>query len=54
MATLPVLRAEADSPQMVEAVDAFDLVFFIVIISAFLPGATVKTAARWLKINEEA
>jgi cell volume regulation protein A len=48
MATLPVLAAEGQTVQMAEALDVFDLVFFVVLVSALLPGATVQRAARWL------
>jgi cell volume regulation protein A len=51
MATVPVLQAEGRTLEMVEALDVFDLVFFIVIISSFVPGATVKPVARWLGID---
>jgi cell volume regulation protein A len=51
MATVPILRAEGQSAEMVEALDVFDVVFFIVIISSFVPGATVKPVARWLGMN---
>jgi cell volume regulation protein A len=54
MATVPVLRAEGRSFEMVEALDVFDLVFFIVIISSIVPGAIVKPVARWLGIDAEA
>jgi cell volume regulation protein A len=53
MATLPVLRAEGRSMQMLEALDAFDLVFFIVLVSAFIPGATVHRVAHWLRVDEK-
>jgi cell volume regulation protein A len=53
MATVPILRAEERSPQLTSAFNVFDLVFFIVIISSFLPGATVIPVARWLGINED-
>jgi cell volume regulation protein A len=52
MATLPVLRAEGRTLEMIEALDVFDLVFFIVIISSLVPGAVVKPAARWLGIDD--
>jgi cell volume regulation protein A len=48
MATLPVLAAEGQAFQTVEALDVFDIVFFVVIVSALVPGATVHRAARWL------
>jgi cell volume regulation protein A len=53
MATVPVLRAEGHSLEMVEALDVFDLVFFIVIVSSIVPGAVVKPVARWLGIHAE-
>jgi cell volume regulation protein A len=53
MATVPVLRAEGRTLEMVEALDVFDLVFFIVIISSIVPGAMIKPVARWLGINSE-
>jgi cell volume regulation protein A len=53
MATVPVLRAEGRSLEMAEALDVFDLVFFIVIISSFVPGAVVRPVARWLGIEAE-
>jgi cell volume regulation protein A len=51
MATVPVLRAEGRTLEMSEALDVFDLVFFIVIVSSLVPGAVVKPAARWLGID---
>jgi NhaP-type Na+/H+ and K+/H+ antiporter len=51
MATVPVLQAHGKTQEMVEALDVFDLVFFIVIISSFIPGAVVKPVARWLGIE---
>jgi cell volume regulation protein A len=51
MATVPVLQAHDKTQEMVEALDVFDLVFFIVIISSFVPGAVVKPVARWLGID---
>lgn len=48
LATMPVLRAEGKAAIMLEALDVFDIVFFVVVVSAFLPGATVQHAARWL------
>jgi cell volume regulation protein A len=53
LATLPVLRAEGAAPILVEALDVFDLVFFVVVVSAFIPGATVQPLARWLKLDEK-
>jgi NhaP-type Na+/H+ and K+/H+ antiporter len=52
MATLPVLAADAQSVQAAEALDAFDIVFFVVIVSAIFPGATVPRAARWLEARD--
>jgi cell volume regulation protein A len=54
LATLPVLRAESASPHLAEALDVFDLVFFVVVVSAFVPGATVQPLARLLKLDETA
>jgi cell volume regulation protein A len=48
MATLPVLSAHGESAQTVEALDVFDIVFFVVLVSAIIPGATVARAARRL------
>jgi potassium/hydrogen antiporter len=53
MATVPILRAEEKSPQLASAFNVFDLVFFIVIISSFVPGATVIPVARWLGIDAD-
>jgi NhaP-type Na+/H+ or K+/H+ antiporter len=36
---------------MADMLNVFDLVFFIVIISSFVPGATVTCVARWLGID---
>jgi cell volume regulation protein A len=51
MATVPILRAEIQTGQMVGLLDVFDLVFFIVIISSFIPGATVSFVARSLGLD---
>ena len=48
MATLPVISAYGESTQTTEALCAFDIVFFVVLVSAIIPGATVQWAARWL------
>jgi cell volume regulation protein A len=48
MATLPVLAVKGQSAQTTEALCVFDIVFFVVIVSALIPGATVQRAARWL------
>jgi cell volume regulation protein A len=48
MATLPVLASHGESRQTAEALDVFDIVFFVVLVSALIPGATVQRAARWL------
>lgn len=48
MATLPVLASHGETVQTVEALDVFDIVFFVVLVSALVPGATVHRAARWL------
>ena len=46
MATVPILRAEIQTGQMVSLQGVFDLVFFIVIISSFIPKATVSLIDR--------
>lgn len=51
LATVPVLRAEGHSYRVGEALDVFDIVFFVVVVSAFVPGATVQYAARWLGLD---
>jgi potassium/hydrogen antiporter len=52
MATLPVIAAEGESLQTVEALDVFDIVFFVVLVSAIIPGATAHRAAKWLEHEE--
>jgi hypothetical protein len=51
MAAVPILRAEIQSGQMVGLLNVFDLVFFIAIISSFIPGATVAFVARALGLD---
>jgi cell volume regulation protein A len=51
LATVPVLRAQGQSLAMVEALDVFDIVFFVVVLSSLAPGATVTHAARWLGLD---
>ncbi len=51
LATVPVLRSAGQPAHLVEALDVFDLVFFVVVVSSLVPGATVPIAARWLGIN---
>ncbi|MGE3315076.1 MAG: potassium/proton antiporter [Planctomycetaceae bacterium] len=51
MATVPVLRAETCAPHMVEALDVFDLVFFVVVIGSIVPGSMVQRAAKWLGLE---
>ena len=53
LATVPVLRAEGQTELVAEALDAFDLVFFVVVVSAIVPGATVQHLARWLRLDGE-
>jgi cell volume regulation protein A len=48
MATLPVLASNGETRQTAEALDVFDIVFFVVLVSAIIPGATVQRAAKWL------
>lgn len=54
MATVPVLRAETCAPHMVEALDVFDLVFFVVAIGSIIPGAFVQRSAGWLGLESRA
>lgn len=51
LATVPVLRAEGQSYRIADALDVFDIVFFVVVVSAFVPGATVQFAARCLRLD---
>ncbi len=48
LATFPVL-AGAPGAQRV-----FDIVFFVVVVNAILPGGTVKHVTRWLGLGEKA
>ncbi|WP_164102830.1 potassium/proton antiporter [Candidatus Laterigemmans baculatus] len=51
LATVPVLRANGQSARMTEALDVFDIVFFVVVVSALIPGATVPFVARLLRLD---
>jgi cell volume regulation protein A len=52
MATVPVLEAEGQTAKMVEALDVFDIVFFVVAIGALVPGASVLRMGRWLGLDK--
>jgi cell volume regulation protein A len=54
LATVPVLRSGGQAAHIAEALDVFDLVFFVVVVSALVPGATVQHVARWLRLDAEA
>lgn len=45
LATFPILAGAPGAERM------FDVVFFIVVVSALLPGMTVSWTARWLKLE---
>jgi NhaP-type Na+/H+ and K+/H+ antiporter len=45
LATYPALRGVPAGDQ------GFHLVFFVVLVNAFIPGATVAWAARWLGLS---
>lgn len=47
LATFPVLRGAPG------ALEVFNVVFFVVLVNALLPGATVRRVARWLKLERE-
>jgi cell volume regulation protein A len=51
LATVPVLRAQGQSQLVAETLDVFDIVFFVVVVSALVPGATVVHVARWLRLD---
>jgi cell volume regulation protein A len=51
LATVPVLSAAGESPAMRNALDVFDLVFFVVLVGAILPGATVRWLTHWLHLD---
>jgi cell volume regulation protein A len=47
IATIPVLSARrAESSLAAEALDVFDIVFFVVVIGSILPGATIRKFSR--------
>src|SRR5690606_41710570 len=45
LSTFPVLRGAPG------ATDVFNIIFFVVIVSAITPGATVRIVARWLGLE---
>jgi cell volume regulation protein A len=45
LATFPVLAEVQDGKQL------FHLVFFIVVVSSFIPGATLRPVTRWMKMD---
>jgi cell volume regulation protein A len=51
MATVPVLCAAGRSALVQEALDVFDLVFFIVVVGSIVPGATVRWLTRKLGVE---
>lgn len=53
LATMPVLQSPGQSPAMRDTLNAFDLVFFVVVVSAIIPGATVRWATRALGLADE-
>jgi cell volume regulation protein A len=48
LATIPVMAGAPSSREL------FDVVFFIVVVGAFVPGATVTRMARWLGVESHA
>jgi cell volume regulation protein A len=46
LATVPVLAGAPGAGRI------FDIVFFIVVVNAFLPGSTVRSLARWTGLEE--
>jgi cell volume regulation protein A len=47
LATFPVLRGAPG------ALEVFNVVFFVVLVNALLPGATVRRVARWLNLERD-
>jgi potassium/hydrogen antiporter len=54
LATVPVLNAQGKSLAMQDALNIFDLVFFVVLVGAILPGATVRWLTRKLHLDAPA
>jgi potassium/hydrogen antiporter len=52
LATVPVLTAEHASPALRNALDTFDLVFFVVVVGSIFPGTVVRWASGWLGLHE--
>lgn len=46
LATYPVLSGVAEASRV------FDIVFFIVVVNALVPGATIRRVTRWLGLDE--
>lgn len=51
LATVPVLSAGGESAAMQDALNVFDQVFFVVLVGAILPGATVRPLVKWLRLD---
>jgi len=45
LATYPVLSGVAQADRV------FDIVFFVVVVNALVPGATIRKVTRWLKVD---
>lgn len=53
IATVPVLAAsQADVPQG-QAIQLFNIVFFVVVVGSFIPGSTIRWVIRWLRLARE-
>ena len=52
LATVAVLAAPGQGQAMQEVLNAFDLVFFVVVVGAIIPGATVRWVIRVLKVDD--
>ncbi|MGH7786037.1 MAG: potassium/proton antiporter [Candidatus Binatia bacterium] len=51
LATVPVLNADEASPALRGALDTFDMVFFVVVVGAFFPGAFVRLVTQRLGLH---
>ncbi len=54
IATIPVLTAVGHPQAMEKAIEVFNLVFFVVVVSAIIPGTTVRGFTRWMKMQRPA
>jgi len=54
LATLPVLSSADPTDPLPQALDTFDVVFFIVVVGAIIPGATVRWLTRALGLQTTA